>query len=94
MYFRLGESCSHIGALLFKIEAAVRLGYTATAACTSEACQWNVDFVKSIPGVKIKNAVFYKSGKNPEPSSKDSVSMTDKSQSELLSRLSALKQRD
>ena len=38
--------------------------------------------------------VFYKSGKNPEPSSKDSVSMTDKSQSELLSRLSALKQRD
>ena len=24
----LGESCSHIGAILFKIEAAVRAGYT------------------------------------------------------------------
>ena len=92
MFFRLGESSSHIGVLLFKIEAAVRLGYTATAACTSEACQWNVDFVKNIPGVNIKNAVFYKSAKNREPSNKDSVSLN--SQSELLTRVSALKQRD
>ncbi|XP_001624269.3 LOW QUALITY PROTEIN: uncharacterized protein LOC5503168 [Nematostella vectensis] len=41
----IGESCSHIGALLFKIEAAVRLGYTKEAACTSKACTWNNDFV-------------------------------------------------
>lgn len=78
---------------MFKIEAAVCLGYTA-AACTSEACKWNVDFVKRIPGVKIKDAVFYKSRKNPEPTSKLSVGMTDQSQSGLLARLSALKQRD
>ena len=41
----LGESCSHIGALLFKMEAAVRLGYTKKA-CTSEACKWNNDLSK------------------------------------------------
>ncbi|KAJ8050601.1 hypothetical protein HOLleu_03864 [Holothuria leucospilota] len=39
----LGKSCSHIGAVLFKIEAAVRLGYTK-AACTDMPCKWNNDF--------------------------------------------------
>ena len=34
----LGESCSHIGAMLFKIEAAVRAGYTKKS-CTDEACK-------------------------------------------------------
>ena len=43
----LGESCTHIGALLFKIEAAVRGGFT-TKACTEEACKWNDDFKENI----------------------------------------------
>ena len=33
-FIRLRDSLSHVGALLFKTEAAVRLGYTKDAACT------------------------------------------------------------
>ena len=40
----LGESCSLIGALLFKIEVAVHTGYTKKSACTEVACKWNDDF--------------------------------------------------
>ena len=54
----LGESCSHIGALLFKVEAAVRCGYTKLT-CTEEACKWNNDFVKKITPVPIANVDFY-----------------------------------
>ncbi|VDI18732.1 Hypothetical predicted protein [Mytilus galloprovincialis] len=43
----LAESCSHIAALLFKVEAAVRLGYT-TKLCTELPCKWNADFVKKL----------------------------------------------
>ena len=42
----LGESSSsHIGTLLFKLEAAVRTGFTKKA-CTDVACTWNQNFVK------------------------------------------------
>ncbi|XP_071800280.1 uncharacterized protein [Asterias amurensis] len=41
----LGEACSHIAAILFKLEAANRLEYT-TQACTEKACTWNRDFFK------------------------------------------------
>eukprot|EP00795_Rhopilema_esculentum_P007379 gene7379-13120_t len=44
---RFGESCSQIVALLSKIEAAVRLGYTSVA-CTSRSCEWNNEFVAEI----------------------------------------------
>ena len=57
--FRLAEACSHIGAILFKIEAAVRLGYTKQAACTDVTCKWNNDFVKKITGTKIQHVDFY-----------------------------------
>ena len=43
----LGETCSHVSGLLFKIEAAVRIEYTKTA-CTDEACQWNINFVNKV----------------------------------------------
>ena len=36
--FRLGEGCSHMAAILFKVEYAVRLGYTTS---TSNECRWN-----------------------------------------------------
>ena len=55
---RLGESCSHIGAILFKIEAAVRLGHNKQA-CTEVGCKWN-DFVKKIEGKEIGDIFFYK----------------------------------
>ena len=54
----LGESCSHIAALLFKIEAAVCSGFTRRS-CTEEACSWNVDFVKKIEPAEIWKVIFY-----------------------------------
>ena len=54
----LGESCSHIGALLFKLEAAVRAGLTKNA-CTDVACTWHQDFVKKIKTDKIANMKIY-----------------------------------
>ena len=43
-YRRLGEMCSHVAALLFKIEACVRLGIASTT-CT---CVWNQAFSKKV----------------------------------------------
>lgn len=86
----MGESCSHIGALLFKVEAAVRLGYTAKDACTSEPCKWNNDFVTKIPGAKIKDISFQKVGKKQATNSKNSTGLTEQSRTELLRKLSVL----
>jgi len=65
---RLGESCTHIGAILFKIEAAVRSGFTKRA-CTDEPCRWNDDFVKKIKPAEISNIKFYNSEKKDDMSS-------------------------
>ena len=46
-YFRLGEMCSHVAALLFKVEACVRLGIASTT-CTSLPCVWNQAFSKKV----------------------------------------------
>ncbi|XP_045180321.2 uncharacterized protein LOC123539668 [Mercenaria mercenaria] len=54
----LAESCSHIAAVLFKVEAAVRLGYTKTA-CTDELCKWNQDFVKKVTPEPISKINFF-----------------------------------
>ncbi|XP_069108751.1 uncharacterized protein [Argopecten irradians] len=43
----LGEVCSHVGALLFKVEIAVKMGLTQTSS-TSKACQWNSSFRKEV----------------------------------------------
>ncbi|XP_003730120.1 uncharacterized protein LOC115928222 [Strongylocentrotus purpuratus] len=67
----LGESCSHVAAVLFKVEAAVRLGYT-TQACTDVACQWNNRFVSNVEPAKIRNIKFYKE-KAKDSIKKDSV---------------------
>ena len=45
--YRLGEVCSHIAAVLFKVEAIVRLGYT-TVPCTSRPWKWNQTFSKKV----------------------------------------------
>ena len=55
---RLGESCSHIGSLLFNLKAGVRAGFTKKA-CTDVACMWNQDFVKKIKPDKIANMKIY-----------------------------------
>lgn len=43
----LGEVCSHVAAVLFKIEAAFRVGYTKPS-CTSMPCKWNKMFVDKV----------------------------------------------
>ena len=43
----MGEACSHIAAILFKIEAAVRLGLN-DPACTSKTCVWNQHYRKKV----------------------------------------------
>ena len=48
-----------MAALLFKVEAAVRLGYTSRA-CTELPCCWNNDFVKKVKPATIHNIKFYK----------------------------------
>ena len=42
---RLGEGCSHVVAVMFKVECAVRLGHTSV---TSQACKWNEVFCKKV----------------------------------------------
>jgi len=39
--FRLSESCSHIAAVLFKVEAAIHLGYTRHTIGTTLWRRWN-----------------------------------------------------
>ena len=53
----LGETCSHVAGLLFKITAAVRTKYTKTA-CTDEASQWNINFVKKVELAEISHIEF------------------------------------
>ena len=48
-----------MGALLYKMEAAVRLGYTS-AACTDLPCKWNECFVKNIQPSPVADIHFYK----------------------------------
>ena len=47
LFYRLGEVCSHVAALLFKVEACNRLGI-ATLTCTSLPCVWNQAFSKKV----------------------------------------------
>ena len=35
--FRLEESCSHVAVILFKVESAVRLGYTSVTSLPDKA---------------------------------------------------------
>lgn len=49
---RLGEVCSHVSAILFKIEVAVKLGLTM-ASSTSEACKWNKTFREKVSSLLV-----------------------------------------
>ncbi|KAJ4929158.1 hypothetical protein JOQ06_004777 [Pogonophryne albipinna] len=48
----LSESCSHVGAVLFAIEAGVKM--RETASCTTEKCKWLMpSHVKEIPAAPV-----------------------------------------
>ncbi|XP_061190608.1 uncharacterized protein LOC133198543 [Saccostrea echinata] len=58
----LEEVCSHVAAILFKVEASVRLGYNKVA-CTSMPCTWNQNFTKKVEAVPLYEISFEKSKK-------------------------------
>ena len=45
--FRTGETCSHVGAMLYKLEAAERCGFTRPTP-TELPCKWNEMFDNEI----------------------------------------------
>lgn len=56
----LGELCSHVGALLFAVEAAVRILESET--CTSAPCQWLMPTpVSNVPYQKLREINFMSS---------------------------------
>ncbi|XP_047143880.1 uncharacterized protein LOC124817620 isoform X2 [Hydra vulgaris] len=54
----LGETCSHVAATLYKVEAAVRIGMTSSTP-TDLPCQWNQTFVKNIVGSPVSQINLY-----------------------------------
>ena len=54
----LGESCSHVRALNFKLEAAATAGFTKKT-CTDVSCIWSWDFVTKIKPDKIAKIKIY-----------------------------------
>ncbi|XP_065645943.1 uncharacterized protein LOC136076523 [Hydra vulgaris] len=54
----LGETCSHVAAILFKIEAAVRLEIISKT-CTDVPCQWNQIFTRDVKPAPITGINFY-----------------------------------
>ena len=57
-FYSLGETCSHVGALLFKVEALVRLEQTRETP-TDVACQWNKISTKTVPFQPVSGIEFY-----------------------------------
>jgi hypothetical protein len=52
----LSEGCSHIGALLFAVEASVRFKKSTT--CTQEKCKWLPPHVKEVPYLPVSEVDF------------------------------------
>ena len=52
VFFSLGQTCNHVAAVLFRVDAAWKSGEITsreTLACTSTLCQWNVPAFKVEP---------------------------------------------
>lgn len=93
----LGECCSHIAALLFKVEAAVRLGIT-NLACTDKPCEWNNFFSTKVEAMPIKDIKFYReeaaqkvydNARDQRPTY-DKTKPTDQEKLKLFDQLAAL----
>ena len=53
----LGEVCSHVGAVLFTVEAGVRM--LKSKSCTSEPCKWLIPAsVTNVPYAELHNINF------------------------------------
>ena len=58
LYLGHGETCSHVAALLYKIEAAIRVGLTGSTP-TELPCEWNKTFVRNITGSPVADINLY-----------------------------------
>ena len=47
----LSEVCSHVGALLFALDASVQ--YRKSTTCTQEKCKWLPSHVKNVPYLPV-----------------------------------------
>ena len=52
-----GEVCSHVAAILFKVEACTRLEL-AKQTCTSLPCTWNQVFCETVSDIMIFNHFY------------------------------------
>ncbi|XP_070377408.1 uncharacterized protein [Dermacentor albipictus] len=53
----LGKACSHVGAILWKIEMAVAKGYTTTS-CTDRAALWNSGTKRNVEPATLEEITF------------------------------------
>lgn len=74
----------------FKLEAAVRLGYTSSS-CTSETCQWNATFLKNVNAAPISDIVLYKDNYGSKSATKKKKTVNAPSRVELDNFLLPLK---
>ena len=58
MFYRLGQTCNHVAGLLYRVEAANKLGVTA---CTSGTCMWLQPSDKKLQPAQLKQMDFKKS---------------------------------
>ena len=52
----MSATCNHVAALLFRVEAAVRLGLT-NPSCTTKTCEWFPNR-KNVQATKVKDLYF------------------------------------
>lgn len=55
----LGETCSHVGALLLKVVEATRKGMTGSA-CTDEKCLWNASTKQNVTPEPVESVYGHK----------------------------------
>ena len=55
---RLGETCSHVAAVLYKIETAIQVGLSGSTP-TELPCEWNGTFMRNITGSPVADINFY-----------------------------------
>ncbi|KAL3888060.1 hypothetical protein ACJMK2_000442 [Sinanodonta woodiana] len=63
----LGESCSHVGALLFKIEAAVRNGYTRLACTEKPSPVTSIQFYSDKAKKRLRESIRTRKPPLPPP---------------------------
>jgi len=58
--FRLGSTCNHVAAVLFKLEYAWKHGFTSSKPCTSRENQWMALALKTVEPTAAKDMVVKK----------------------------------